>query len=285
MRIYDPRLGRFLSVDPLAIKYPYYTPYQFAGNTPIIAIDLDGEEPKVIITNQITGYTKINVYGDGNVKEAVVATYKAIVQYTDSKGKITTIAQFNVTRDGWYDMGTDEKGNTILSNRSSDPADSKKIFIALNYKQKYGKETPAFGLTPIKSPIDSKYNKTFFKNGKPSDPLDPETVRSTTANGAQIHVGGYYEHPDGEVSLGGTYGCYGIVDPSQISKTSDASKDDPNTVTLSNDEIRRFGKAVKSGNAMQVKEHGVSEKTEVEIQKRDYPKVKTVPAGSATPVL
>jgi RHS repeat-associated protein len=46
MRIYDPRLGRFLSVDPLTNNFPWYTPYQFAGNTPIQAIDLDGEEEK-----------------------------------------------------------------------------------------------------------------------------------------------------------------------------------------------------------------------------------------------
>ena len=44
MRVYDPRIGKFLSVDPLSPKYPWYTPYQFAGNTPIQAIDLDGAE-------------------------------------------------------------------------------------------------------------------------------------------------------------------------------------------------------------------------------------------------
>jgi RHS repeat-associated protein len=44
MRIYDPRLGRFLSVDPLTKKYPELTPYQFASNTPIQGIDLDGLE-------------------------------------------------------------------------------------------------------------------------------------------------------------------------------------------------------------------------------------------------
>jgi RHS repeat-associated protein len=43
-RIYNPSLGRFLSVDPLAPKYPELTPYQFASNTPIQAIDLDGLE-------------------------------------------------------------------------------------------------------------------------------------------------------------------------------------------------------------------------------------------------
>jgi RHS repeat-associated protein len=44
MRIYDPRLGRFLSTDPLSSSYPWYTPYQFAGNKPIRFVDLDGME-------------------------------------------------------------------------------------------------------------------------------------------------------------------------------------------------------------------------------------------------
>ncbi|THU34986.1 RHS repeat-associated core domain-containing protein [Niastella caeni] len=43
-RIYNPALGRFLSVDPLTKNYPWYTPYQFAGNKPINSIDLDGLE-------------------------------------------------------------------------------------------------------------------------------------------------------------------------------------------------------------------------------------------------
>jgi len=44
MRVYDPRAGRFMSVDPLQGKYPELTPYQFASNRPIEAIDLDGLE-------------------------------------------------------------------------------------------------------------------------------------------------------------------------------------------------------------------------------------------------
>ncbi|MEM9837004.1 MAG: hypothetical protein AAF828_10905, partial [Bacteroidota bacterium] len=32
-------------VDPLAPDYPWYTPYQFAGNSPILNIDRDGLEP------------------------------------------------------------------------------------------------------------------------------------------------------------------------------------------------------------------------------------------------
>jgi RHS repeat-associated protein len=44
MRVYDPRIGRFLSEDPLTQEYPWFTPFQFAGNMPIWAIDIDGME-------------------------------------------------------------------------------------------------------------------------------------------------------------------------------------------------------------------------------------------------
>ena len=44
-RFFDNQIGRFFSVDRLATKYPYYSPYQFAGNQVPNAIDLDGLEP------------------------------------------------------------------------------------------------------------------------------------------------------------------------------------------------------------------------------------------------
>ena len=43
-RIYNSRLGKFLSVDPLFQSYPFFTPYQYASNMPIAAKDLDGKE-------------------------------------------------------------------------------------------------------------------------------------------------------------------------------------------------------------------------------------------------
>ena len=43
-RIYNPALGRFLSIDPISRKYPQLTPYQYASNRPIDGIDLDGLE-------------------------------------------------------------------------------------------------------------------------------------------------------------------------------------------------------------------------------------------------
>ena len=43
-RVQDPRLGRFLSIDPLAAKYPFYSPYAFSGNRVIDAVELEGLE-------------------------------------------------------------------------------------------------------------------------------------------------------------------------------------------------------------------------------------------------
>ena len=50
-RIYNPGIGRFLSVDPLTREYAMLTPYQFAANRPIVAIDLDGLEPYDVPTD------------------------------------------------------------------------------------------------------------------------------------------------------------------------------------------------------------------------------------------
>ncbi len=43
-RIHDVRLGRFMSVDPLEVEYPWNSPYAFAENCVISGIDLEGAE-------------------------------------------------------------------------------------------------------------------------------------------------------------------------------------------------------------------------------------------------
>ena len=47
-RIYDPRLGKWLSVDPLQAKYPFLSPYNFVANNPINSIDPDGRSIKPV---------------------------------------------------------------------------------------------------------------------------------------------------------------------------------------------------------------------------------------------
>ena len=45
-RIHDPRLGRFLSIDPEYKKFTSWSPYVFAANNPIAFIDEFGEGPR-----------------------------------------------------------------------------------------------------------------------------------------------------------------------------------------------------------------------------------------------
>jgi len=89
MRIYDPRLGKFLSVDPLYKDYPFNTPYAFAENSPIAFIDLDGLEkeeattkafvppalPLTPITKDVTGEL-----AEKAVKEAAGAGGKSLLK-------------------------------------------------------------------------------------------------------------------------------------------------------------------------------------------------------------
>jgi hypothetical protein len=66
MRVYDPRIGKFLSVDPLTPDYPSWSPYPFAMNRPIDGIDLDGLE-----------WTKPNGEGTGPITPEAAAAVGA----------------------------------------------------------------------------------------------------------------------------------------------------------------------------------------------------------------
>tara|TARA_B110000977_G_scaffold30003_1_gene39217 strand:+ start:11608 stop:12651 length:1044 start_codon:yes stop_codon:yes gene_type:complete len=41
-RMYDPRIARFISIDPQSDVFPFLSPYQYASNSPIACRDLEG---------------------------------------------------------------------------------------------------------------------------------------------------------------------------------------------------------------------------------------------------
>lgn len=87
-RIYNPRIAKFLSVDPLTKNYPMLTPYQFASNTPIQAIDLDGLEDSTVAKLK-DDYENMQGYEVSINKE----TYETV---------ITKIELVNVSVSGWW---------------------------------------------------------------------------------------------------------------------------------------------------------------------------------------
>jgi len=47
-RMLDPRVGRWFKTDMVFERYPYDSPYMFAGNSPISVIDPDGARKKKV---------------------------------------------------------------------------------------------------------------------------------------------------------------------------------------------------------------------------------------------
>ena len=105
-RIYDKRIGKFLSVDPLPLtaKYPELTPYQFSSNRPIDGIDLDGLEwtnanGKLLAPAELK---KVKVYvmydGKGEFSgQALGEAYRAVAEYKNLEA--VAIARTTDTKD------------------------------------------------------------------------------------------------------------------------------------------------------------------------------------------
>jgi len=101
-RIYDPRVARFLSVDPLTQKYPGITPYAYAENDAVRCIDMDGlEKIDVNIDSSPINGTP------GRAKITISLDYQVI---TEGPGKVEKTAGLNPN--AFHQLY--QKGNTTL---------------------------------------------------------------------------------------------------------------------------------------------------------------------------
>lgn len=180
-KIIDNSSGaRFLSVDPLTSSYPWYSPYQYAGNTPIQAIDLDGLE-EYIVTKEL--------FKSG-------ATKRITIQYTVQKDDITKNVNgyfrevLKTNPDGTVQLGgylTDQKVIRIVvdanGKESSNPDNKLTKQEQAIVNQKSANESPT---EPQKDMWDLTIGKKIYNS---------ETVRNTDILQDKIAEKNFIYHP------------------------------------------------------------------------------------------
>jgi len=88
-RIYDGRVGRWLSVDPIASKYPGYSPFVFAFSNPLCVVDPGGDENIIIVGGQ-------NDKTAGNKLMFAHQAITKVASYQSRGDKSTTVVMFSM---------------------------------------------------------------------------------------------------------------------------------------------------------------------------------------------
>ena len=247
---------RWLSPDPLAAKFPEWSPYVYCNNNPIIYVDPTGEYPVLTITKEKTGQTVDQrvLHGGAGTVITQVDLYKATL--TDTEDASVNIT-FSVTRDAWV---IESGGGSTASNVGFEPKDgninhfSGKI-MSRGYPD--GNGTEALKLTQSGSEVvHAESNNTAVNIGSRD--------KSDVAKGIMVHVGGNYER-GGQNAVAASLGCFGIVNPNN-SDTNQANSYSNNIINTAKNQAEK-----SQTNPGHIR---------IIIQKRDaneYPQTKTVP--------
>ena len=94
-RMHDARLGRFLSIDPLAHKFPWQSPNVAFNNSPTITIDPDGREGIVVSGSPGDHKNKSHFLVNGLYKA------KAAQKHFQRKGETVTWIVYNDPEGGY----------------------------------------------------------------------------------------------------------------------------------------------------------------------------------------
>jgi RHS repeat-associated protein len=118
-RIYDPRVGRFLSVDPLVNNFPSLSPYQYANNSPIYFVDEDGESGVAYKTTEINKATgnpilkvvsNVYLYGEGATAARATAMKTEVNTQYNNGGNYFTADVDGVTYDVVFEINVETLG-------------------------------------------------------------------------------------------------------------------------------------------------------------------------------
>jgi len=128
-RIYDGRLGRWLSTDPLQKKIPGLSPYNFAINRPIVIVDVDGRDvhQSAEFANGKSTKAALPMFTSTSIGKDFLLQFAKINQLPPQKGTLNV------------DLGTQTDGklsnhNIRFNTEASNPGET-----SLKIKNKEGK--------------------------------------------------------------------------------------------------------------------------------------------------
>jgi RHS repeat-associated protein len=172
-RIYNPRLGKFLSVDPLTKSFPWYSPYHFAGNSPILNIDLDGmessntQEPEKVDNGGVPTNPSQSGSSGNNSSSGAIGTEASFLKDNTAEG----IA-----------IGTYMYGSSNISTVAANFANNTKVDNASQGKEGRGTERNAVRHTLWQALVTQAFGYSTAKKAADAHEANPNALQSRPSN-------------------------------------------------------------------------------------------------------
>jgi len=243
-RMYDPALGRWHVVDPLAEKYESWSVYQYVRNNPILRIDPNGMDDYKI--NRESGAMELVKETDDKT-DRVVKTYSRKSKRGEVKYKKNGEAKtaFGGVEKGILSDGINfqENDNIIEVGGEGQPSEDGVKSFTLQLSEHIGKEIKGFAYSS-----NSSGDVTDIVLGKYKSNLRVESGGSPVElmrkyGGSYSHnniLQQFHTHPDGE--LGATKSA-----PGQSTDVENLQKDKPRIPNASFIILYRIAGQVKPG--------------------------------------
>lgn len=154
-RIYDSRLGRWLSLDPLARKYSSMSPYTSFANNPIVFVDPDGREISYQVIREEGKRPKIVITVSGKIADLSSSVFN------DVQGFAEDLNEQKISFEG---LGSDSKWDFEVN-------------FNFTVAEKMSEINQKDHLIVV---ADPEYTKTYYKDG----------VKTEGAHGLMVRRGG-----------------------------------------------------------------------------------------------